>query len=741
MPLTFRIDGGPWFDLAQVTIKTFRQTLNLLEGVLVRTVRFLDQNGRDISLTQRRFVHMGQLHLGALRTELTSHNWSGSISVRTALNAEVVNAGIKHRSPVKHLRTLERKIDNNVLFLRTQFNQSRLEVCQAACTRVSLNGKELDGYRTSIEKPEYVGQDITVDVNRGDNLIVDKIASLYTSRDYAISEAGISALEAIEEAKDFEILLEEHSRSWRQIWRQFDISIETTDEYSRIFPSLILHLHSFHLLQTASPNSVDFDVGMPARGWTGEAYHGHVFWDDLFVFPFINLRYPAITQSLLKYRYRRLPAAKKIAQSLGVRGARFPWESASSGREETPAYQWNAYHKKWRREHTYLEVHVNAAIAYNIWQYYQATSNLEFMYSYGAEMLFEIARFFASYARYNRENDRYEIRGVVGPDEYHSAYPGADHFGINNNAYTNVMAAWTLCRALDLLSALPMDHAKYFRRRLAIDHAEIALWEKVSRRMLVPLCKDGIIDQFEGYHRLQEFPRDAYGRLDLNLMRSLLDEQAGQLNQFKISKQADVIMLFYLLSPDELGDLFQRLGYTLTTQQIVENIRYYMSTSVNTSTLSRIVNSWVLSKARRMTAPEQRDSKGVHSATSWQIFLEALGSDLSDIQGGTTPEGIHVGAMGGTIDIIQRCYTGLVTRDEVLWLDPQLPTALVRLSFNLHYQQQALRFQITHDHMQIIALHSSAKPIKIGFRGQVYTLRSGQSRSFSLLPQPTALSA
>jgi trehalose/maltose hydrolase-like predicted phosphorylase len=215
---------------------------------------------------------------------------------------------------------------------------------------------------------------------------------------------------------------------------------------------LVLHLHIFHLLQTTSPHTMDLDVGVPSRGWHGEAYRGHIFWDELFIFPLLNLRFPDITRALLKYRQRRLGAARRAARAEGRVGAMYPWQSGSDGREETQVVHLNPKSGRWLPDHSHLQRHVNAAIVYNLWQFYQVSGDLEFLCFHGAEIILEIARFWASLATFNPELGRYEIRGVMGPDEYHDAYPDADQPGLNNNAYTNLMAVWVLWRALDLIA-------------------------------------------------------------------------------------------------------------------------------------------------------------------------------------------------------------------------------------------------------------------------------------------------
>lgn len=179
----------------------------------------------------------------------------------------------------------------------------------------------------------------------------------------------------------------------------------------------ILNLYVFHLLQTASPHVTELDAGLPARGLHGEAYRGHVFWDDLFVFPFLAPRFPEVTRALLRYRWRRLPEARWAARAAGYTGAMFPWQSGGDGREETPRLHFNPRSGRWLPDNSRLQRHVGLAVAHNVWQHYEATKDSAFLAGFGGELLLEIARFFASLT--TREGERYVIRGVMGPDEYH----------------------------------------------------------------------------------------------------------------------------------------------------------------------------------------------------------------------------------------------------------------------------------------------------------------------------------
>jgi alpha,alpha-trehalase len=718
LSLTFRIEGGEWFDLRKVEVIAYTQELNLKQGLLVRTVRFRDSEGRRTTLTSRRFVHMGSSHFAGLETTLTSEDWTGRLEIRSALDGRVVNAGVERYRQLnnKHLVPLETgTVGEDVIWLEVETSQSRIEIAEAARTHVFLDGEAVAANRSPILEPDYVAQIFDCDVKAGSEVRIEKIVSLFTSRDRGISESGLEARKAIERAARFDDLLRSHVVSWEHLWRRCDIEV-ADDERTQ----LILRLHVFHLLQTASLNTIDLDVGIPARGWHGEAYRGRVFWDELFILPFLNLRLPDISRGLMFYRHRRLPEARWAARQAGYRGAMYPWQSGSDGREESQVLHLNPLSGRWIPDNSHLQRHINAAIAYNICQYCQATQDTEFLHFYGAEMLLEIARFFASIATYNAELDRYEILGVMGPDEYHDSHPDADEPGLNNNAYTNIMAVWVLCHALEALYGLPAERRRSLWENLHIEQQEIDLWEEISRKMRIVFHDDGIISQFEGYDRLEEFDWEGYRQKygDIHRLDRILEAEGDTTNRYKVSKQADVVMLFYLFSAGELRDLFERLGYPFEHETIPENINYYCDRTSHGSTLSRMVHSWVLARSDR--------------AGSWAWFKEALESDIADIQGGTTPEGIHLGAMAGTADIVQRGYTGIRVRGDTLWLNPLLPDDLGGLFLRLRFRKQWLEINISGDRLKVSASEDAPGPMKLGFKQGVVLLEPGVIRQFAL---------
>jgi alpha,alpha-trehalase len=661
---------------------------------------------------------MANMHLAALETTIIPENWSGRMQILSALDGTVINAGVERYKQLnnKHLKPVKSgKVDDEIIYLLVETNQSHIRVAEAARTHVYFEGEQIEVEKKLIEDPGYVAHEFFIDVVQNKPVTIEKIVSFYTSKDFAISEPALDAVETLKHTGNFKELFESHIMEWDHLWERCDIRVSDNDR-----SQMILRLHIFHLLQTASRNSIDIDIGVPARGWHGEAYRGHIFWDELFIFPYLNLRIPILTRALLLYRYRRLNRARLAAEEEGLRGALYPWQSGSNGREETQQLHLNPKSGRWLPDNTHLQRHVNAAIAYNVWQYFETTGDLEFMATYGAEIIIEISRFLASITSYNMELDRYEIIGVIGPDEYHDKYPNSDKPGLNNNAYTNVMTVWVLRTALKALNQLNPKRRADLQETIGLEKTEIDHWQDIIHKMRVVFHDDGIISQFEGYNELMEFDWEGYRKKYGNIQRldRILEAEGDTTNRYKASKQADVLMLFYLFSSEELHELFKEMGYDFDPHIIPKNIEYYSKRSSNGSTLSNIVHSWVLARSDR--------------PGSWDLFNKALESDISDIQGGTTHEGIHLGAMAGTVDILQRCYTGMEFCNEMLYLNPRIPEGLQRLMLKIKYRGNWFDINITPEGLAITSSRYRDRIEKICFRGKIYEIKPGDTLNLDI---------
>ncbi|MCX6373088.1 MAG: glycoside hydrolase family 65 protein [Actinobacteria bacterium] len=726
LPLTFRVEDGEWFHLSRVKIRRYRLDLDMHSGVLTRFVAFRDDAGRQTEVTQRRLVHMGDKNVAALETVIVARNWSGPVTILAALDGTVTNAGVSRYRELdgSHLVPLStgRPADDSICLV-AETSQSHVRIAEAARLRLHSQGAPCEPRVEFEERPGYVALHIPCDLEQDVPLTVEKTVAIFSSRERGISEPGYAACRKLARTAGFAELLDTQAMAWDRLWRRCAISLNDHGELNRT-----LHLHIFHALQTVSPNSVDLDAGVGARGLHGEAYRGHVFWDEAYIFPFFNHAFPELTRELLMYRYRRLPEARRLAQEAGFAGALYPWQSGSDGREETQVIHLNPQSGRWLPDVSHLQRHVNAAIAYNVWQFWESTRDEQFLCAHGGEMLLEIARFFASLTTYDENLDRYEIRGVMGPDEYQTGYPWTEEPGLANNAYTNVMAAWVLSRALDLLRLLPAPRRDELVATIHLTEDESALWERMRRRMRVDF-HDGVISQFEHYDRLEEFDWDGYTARygDIQRLDRILEKEGDTPNRYRAGKQADVLMLFYLFSMEELTELFAGLGYSLDEETAARTILYYAERTSHGSTLSGIVHAWSL----RHMKPDQ----------SWSFFQNALHADLLDMQGGTTREGIHLGTMAGTVDLIERAYVGLEIRDDVLWFDPDLPPEVDTLRYALLFRGHWIDVEVDGDRLSIGHRRSAAGAVTVGLGGKKKLLKPGAKAVLTLDRRRTQASA
>lgn len=299
-----------------------------------------------------------------------------------------------------------------------------------------------------------VFRDTALELHDGVPTVISKTVAVATSRDKAISSPLSGALQVLRRVPEsFDQLREAHEAAWHSLVSLFVLELDADRQ-----TQLILNLHVFHLLQTLTPHTCELDAGVPARGLHGEGCRGHVFWDELFVLPVVTSRLPGVTRALLDCRWRRLDAARAAAREAGLRGAMFPWQSGSDGREETPLWKFNPLLGDWTADHSGFQRHSGLAVAHNVWQYFEATGDHAWLVQHGAEILLEVARLFDSMASYDPGPDRYHILGVMGPDEYHTGYPDRPAEGVDDNAYTNVMAAWLCGKAVYLMRSVIQGH-------------------------------------------------------------------------------------------------------------------------------------------------------------------------------------------------------------------------------------------------------------------------------------------
>jgi trehalose/maltose hydrolase-like predicted phosphorylase len=716
--LELRIEGEEAIGVNNVEILSYRQEYDVRNAVLKRNQRFRDRAGRETTLETQRFVSMADMHQAVMEWKITPENWSGKVEMISALDGRVTNRGVARYRQLegRHLDPVSpRTFGPEVIALEARTRQSRIYVAEAARTRIYGEHGELDVDRRLYQMEDYVHQVLSFEVEEKVPVRVEKLVAFYTSRDHAINEPLVNAGKAVGRYPTFAEAFERHARAWDELWSVCDVQVPKDDRVQ-----LLLRMHIAHILQVCSPHTADLDAGVPARGLNGEAYRGHIFWDELYIYPFLNFRLPEITRELLMYRYRRMVEARAAATEAGYKGAMFPWQSGSDGQEETQTVHLNPKSGKWEPDLSHNQRHVSAAIFYNIWRYYQATGDFEFLLDYGAEMMLEIARFWASIAHFNPERDRYEIHGVMGPDEFHEKYPDSEEEGLRNNAYTNVMVAWICETIQEVLDLLPERLRRSLCARLGLTDEEIEIWREMSRKMFVPFHDDGIISQFEGYENLEELDWEAYREKYGNIQRldRILRAEGDDPDRYKMAKQADTVLLFLLFPEDELRQLFERLGYDYAPDTVSKNVAYYDQRTSHGSTLSFVAHAGILAN--------------LDPQSSWERYLVALESDVGDVQGGTTQEGIHMGVMAGTLDLIQRGYMGSEIRDGVLYFDPKPVGNLDGLSFPMRFRGMPLEVKLEGDKLTVAAQSDGfSQPVQVGVGDTVREIKTGESFTFS----------
>lgn len=702
--LSFALDDGDWYRLDEIELQRYRQSLTLDSGLLERELDF-ELAGHALQLHETRFVSMATPQLAVLRWELKIPPQVDRLRLRTALDGGVTNAAIRRNQAYEGQRlrdiVLQHEEDGRAALSAGLADEEHRLVMAA---QVRTPGMDLRWRGRQAE--QRLLQQAECRRPADGRLIIEKrvVVQVDQERPRDDSVARAQLLQQLP-GDTFANLQRAHSDAWARLWQRMRIDADDP----RL--ELTLRFHAFHLLQTVSPHSVGHDIGFPPRGWM-EGYYGQVFWDELFAFPFLATHFPELARSLLDYRHRRLDKARERARRLGLHGAMFPWRSACSGEEETPPWQCNPMSGRWMADHTYLQRHIGSAVAYDAWQLYLVTDDETLLAGPAGELIIEVARFWASLVRFDQALQRYLICGVIGPDEYHNGYPGAAEPGLDNNAYTNLMATWTLCRALQVLELLPESRATALAERLKLGMDEPARWRDISRRMYLPFIDEDVLCQFEGFEQLQPPPQEwLHGdrpRLDWTL-EARHDSSDG----YQLTKQADVLMAHHLLPQPALGSLLERLGYHHDEKSRRHTLAHHLARITHESSLSKVVCAGAL-------AP-------VDSQASWAYFQQSLNTDLYAPDNQGTQEGVHLGAMCGSLDVLQRHYLGVRLELDGLHIFPAMPAELGDLTLQLTYRKARLELQLRGGQLRVVAHADNQVPVPVRHAEGPAQLEPGQS--------------
>ncbi len=478
------------------------------------------------------------------------------------------------------------------------------------------------------------------------------------------------ARHALGEAREtgFDALLDEHQRAWRRRWEAADIAIGGQPDLTREVRFALFHLMCGCPVATGNRASAPAECALGARGATGPAYHGHVFWDtDVFVQPALAAFLPEAARATLLYRHNRLDAARRLAAQHGHRGARFPWESAHSGVDVTPRWAPDLHGGRIPILTGEMEEHITADVAWAATHYTDWTSDGEFAGRIAPELVVETARYWASRIESDADGTGH-IRHVIGPDEYHE--------DVDDNAYTNLMARWNLRRGADALESRPhLGEAD-----------EIDRWRRLAGNLSTGHRPGwGGYEQFTGWSELEDVPVATLGRPPLAADLLLGHEH---ISRTRILKQADVLMAHHLI-PSEMAP-----------GSLEADLDRYLPYTAHGSSLSPAVHASLLARAGR-------------TAEALGLLTTAARLDLDDITG-TTSGGLHTATMGGLLQALLTGFLGVEPRGTGLGVDPRVPAEWRSLSVRFRFRTRHLVLTATDTRLTTELLRGDPLEITVG---------------------------
>ncbi|HED23701.1 MAG TPA: glycoside hydrolase family 65 protein, partial [Firmicutes bacterium] len=587
------------FALDSGKILEFKRTLDLKKGCLIREIKWRSPAGREVLIESKRLVSFMHRHLIAYRYQVKALNFSGEITLCSAVDGDVDNHTHEEYDPRYSSSLGDLRLRVNGVEIKERgavITQStvRSQLTMTCAVENRINGGKIAAAETERQNDKKAKTTFRLRVEQGETVTLDKYAAYYTSRDYPVEKlaglAGEMVLNAAEMGMD-DLLAgqEKHcSRYWENL--AFEIEGDPAVEQG-------LRFNFFHLLQASGSRG---RTGIGAKGLTSEGYDGHYFWDmEIYLLPFFSVTNPGEARRLLEFRYSILDHARERARELShERGALYPWRTIA-GEEGSSYFPAGT-----------AQYHINAAIAFAIWKYVNVSGDYTLVLDFGAEILFETARLWEDLGTYvSRKNNQFCYNEVTGPDEYSAL--------VNNNCYTNLMAQWHLRYAVETALNLKENYPEDYRRiaeKIELSEEEIKFWQQAAEAMFIPYDQsmrihpqdDGFLDK--QVWNFAETPAEKYPLL--------LHYHPLVIYRFQVCKQPDVILAHLLLD-----DRF-------TVEQKRRDYNYYEPITTHDSSLSPSIFSIVASEVGYL-----EDAYGYFSISS-RLDLDNLMK--------TTHNGVHL---------------------------------------------------------------------------------------------------
>lgn len=684
--------NGEQFSLERGLVKEYRRDLNVRTGQLSRQIVWESPLKETFRLQFRRFVSLENLHLIGLKVEITPLDKAARISIGSGINGQLTNTG------AQHFHEGEKRIyDKKYIQLLQKTTQSKIDFVFNTTHQFVVNDCKIEVEPKMSMDRRKVFVESELNIEKGETLTFEKLTNVFTSRDrefnnenYSLNhlrEYSLTDLKAIQD-KGYNQLFLESVAKWEEKWQEMQITIESENE----FDQLAIRFAHYHLI-TMTP-AHDNRFGIAAKGLSGEGYKGHSFWDtEIFILPFFIYTFPETARRLLEYRYNTINGARKKAKDNGYEGAMYPWESAYTGEEVTPV--WGAVDiisgKATKIWSGFIEQHITSDIAFAVWQYYKITGDQEFMDQFGYEILFETATFWTSRLDWNCKHNRYHINEVIGPDEY------KEH--VNNNAFTNYMAHQNIELAIKYYTQLKGENSKLFDElnlKLALDQA-LEKWNSKIDKIYLPQPRDEdlVVPQDDTYLEKEIIDLTKY-KTQTYVGSIFEDYNLEQVNNIQVSKQADIMILFYLLENKFSNDVKRA------------NWNYYEPKTLHDSSLS-LSSHCVLASDM-----DNRD-------LAYSLFERAARIDLGPNMK-TSDHGMHTASIGGIWQSVVCGFGGVRMLDGKLRIDSKLPEKWSSLTFPINWQGDRLEVQVTHNSIKIQNVTEKNTEIQLSIHGQQFIL-------------------
>lgn len=674
------VDDEP-FVLDKSEVLDYERVLDMDKGILERRVTWRTRDGSRFRLVSRRLVSFASRHLACIEYEVTSLDRAAHLVISSELVLRSENHDAKREDPRRGRVLGDGVMDRVGERVRDQ------QVVVAYKTKASgfvmaggMDHRVLSGDPGDL--PElFNDQDwkrvvYRFDVGKDETVKLVKYLAYHHDKDESVSELVFRAVETLERAasQGTEAIFAEQQRFVEDFWTRGDVIVDGAP--------LLQQAVRFNLFQLLQVSARVWGYGVPAKGLTGRGYEGHYFWDaEVYVMPYLTYVAPHLAKNLLQHRYEMLDKARQRAREVNETGALFPWRTI--GGDEASAY-WAA---------GTAQYHINADIGYALVRYVRATGDTDFLARYGAEILVETARLWASLGFFSdRKEGRFVINGVTGPDEYSAL--------VDNNTFTNLMAQENMLqavRALEWLEETDPDAYARLAQRTGLDEAEPALWRRAADRMYIPYDQErSLYLQDDGFLDLESWDFENTPPENYPL---LLHYHPLVLYRHQVVKQADVVLATFLL-----GDLF-------THEDKRRVLDYYDPLTTSDSSLSECIQCIMAAEV------------GDDLRTAEEYFIDAVGIDLADVAGNVR-DGVHVASAGGTWMALVNGFGGMRDRNGWLSFRPRLPRRMNRLCFKVQVKDSTLRVDITRDGAEYRL--ESGDQLTIGHDGETLVLKRGE---------------